>query len=124
MVKSQMIRAFHFVISLLLLGLSHQAFAQDQPVPIEQEPRHKLVFENDILRIFDARIPVGDVSLFHTHSFDSVFVCIDGAEIQSEELGKPIQKWPPFKAGDVSYGPNSTTPLTHRVSNLGQQLVT
>lgn len=95
-------------------------FAQDQPVPIEQEPRHKLVFENDIIRIFDTRIPAGDVSQFHIHSFDSAFVCINGGETQSEELGKPITPRPPFKVGDVWYRPHSTVPLTHRVSNLGK----
>ncbi len=114
-----MIRPFHISIIFLLLT-SLQALAQDQPVPIEQEPRHKLVFENDFIRIFDTKIPVGDVSLFHTHSFDSGFVCINGAETQSEELGKPIQKRPPFKAGDVWYRPHATTPMTHRVSNIGQ----
>ena len=112
-------RSFRFAISLLLLA-PNLALAQDQPVPIEQEPRHKLVEENDLIRIFDTRIPVSDVSLFHTHRFDSAFVCIEGAETQSEELGNPIQKRPPFKAGDVWYRPHSTTPLTHRVSNLGK----
>lgn len=115
-----MIRAFQIIVSLLFVGTSTLPFAQQQAVPIEQEPRHKLVFENDVLRIFDTRIPVGDVSLFHTHSFDSAFVCIEGGETQSEELGKPIQKRPPFKAGDAWYRPHATTPLTHRVSNLGQ----
>jgi quercetin dioxygenase-like cupin family protein len=105
---------------LLCLSVSTQLFAQDQPVPIEKEPRHKLVFESDLIRIFDTRIPAGDVSLFHTHSFDSAFVCIDGAETQSEELGKPIEKRPPFKAGDTWYRPHAATPLTHRVSNLGK----
>lgn len=115
-----MIRVFRIIVSLLFVGMSTVLFAQQQAVPIEQEPRHKLVFENDMLRIFDTRIPVGDVSLFHTHSFDSAFVCIAPAETQSEELGKPIQKRPPFKAGDAWYRPHATTPLTHRVSNLGQ----
>ena len=108
-----------FAIFLLLFA-SMQLFAQDAPVPIEKEPRHKLVFENDLVRIFDTRIPVNDVSQFHTHSFDSAFVCIDGAETQSEELGKPIQTRPPFKPGDTWYRPHSTAPLTHRVSNLGK----
>ncbi len=108
------------VIFFLPLLASIQSFAQDAPVPIEQEPRHKLVFENEFIRIFDTRIPIGDVSQFHIHSFDSAFVCINGGETQSEELGKPIQKRPPFKAGDVWYRPHATTPLTHRVSNLGQ----
>ena len=111
-------RTLHFAIAILLFSL--QTFAQDQPVPIEKEPRHKLVFENELLRIFDTRIPVNDVSQFHTHSFDSAFVCIDGAETQSEELGKPIQKRPPFKAGDTWYRPHAKTPLTHRVSNLSK----
>ena len=114
-----MIRSFRFAVTLLLL-FSLQALAQDQPVPIEKEPRHKLVFENDIVRIFDTKIPIGDVSLFHTHSFDSAFVCIDGGETQSEELGKPIQPRPPSKAGDTWYRPHATTPLTHRVTNLGK----
>ncbi len=112
--------AFYSIVFLIVLGVLNQSNAQDQAVPIEQEPRHKLVFENDTLRIFDTRIPVGDVSLFHTHSFDSAFVCIDGGETQSEELGKPIQKRPPFNSGDVWYRPHATTPLTHRVTNLGQ----
>ncbi len=115
-----MIRTFQTIVSLLFAGMATLTFAQQQAVPIEQEPRHKLVYENDVLRIFDTRIPVGDVSLFHTHSFDSAFVCIEGGETQSEELGKPIQKRPPFKAGDAWYRPHATTPLTHRVSNLGQ----
>ena len=114
-----MIRPSRFAVTFLLL-FSIQVFAQDQPVPIEKEPRHKLVFENDILRIFDTKIPVGDVSLFHIHSFDSAFVCIDGGETQSEELGKPIQPRPPFNAGDTWYRPHAATPLTHRVSNLGK----
>ena len=102
---------------LLLAGAAH---AQDKAVPIDQEPRHKLVFSNELLRIFDTKIPAGDVTLYHTHLADSVFVCIDGGETQSEELGKPIQNRPPFKAGDVWYRPHSTAPLTHRVTNLGQ----
>lgn len=110
---------FRLAIFLLLFA-SMQLFAQDAPVPIEKEPRHKLVFENELLRIFDTRIPVNDVSQFHTHSFDSAFVCIDGAETQSEEWGKPIQTRPPFKPGDTWYRPHSTAPLTHRVSNFGK----
>lgn len=115
-----MIRAFYSVVFLIFLGVFNQIHAQDQPVPIELEPRHKLVHENDILRIFDTRIPVGDVTLFHTHRFDSAFVCIEGGETQSEELGKPITPRPPFKAGDAWYRPHATVPMTHRVSNLGQ----
>ena len=53
-----------FVAYLLLLCLTGYAAAQDKVVSIDQEPRHKLVFSNDLLRIFDTRIPAGDVSLY------------------------------------------------------------
>jgi quercetin dioxygenase-like cupin family protein len=112
-------RAIRCVI-FLLLCLPLRSFAQDQPIPIEQEPRHKLVEENSVLRIFDTRVPTRDVTLFHTHNFDSAFVCINGAQTQSEEPGKPLQIRPPVQAGDVWYRPHATAPMTHRVTNIGQ----
>lgn len=37
------------------------------PVPIEKEPRHRLTFSNQYVRLFHVLIPSGDTSLFHTH---------------------------------------------------------
>ena len=85
------------IFAYCLWLLAGSAIAEDKVVPIDQEPRHKLVFSNELLRIFDTKIPAGDVSLYHTHLADSVFVCIDGGETQSEEPGKEITKRPPFK---------------------------
>jgi uncharacterized cupin superfamily protein len=96
------------------------AWAQaPEVVPIEKEPRHQLVLTTPFARVFDAKIPAGDVSLFHTHLQDSVFICIDGAETLSEEPDKPVVKRPPFKSGDVWYRAHTQTPLTHRVNNVG-----
>jgi hypothetical protein len=112
--------AIHFALIALATALPC-ASAQDQDaVPIEREPRHKLVFQNDQFRIFDTRIAAGDVTLYHTHRADSVFVCIEGGETQSEEAGKPVAKRPPPKRGDLWYREHSKTPLTHRVHNVGQ----
>ena len=108
------------IFAYCLWLLAGSAIAEDKVVPIDQEPRHKLVFSNELLRIFDTKIPAGDVTLYHTHLADSVFVCIDGGETQSEEPGKEITKRPPFKAGEVWYRAHSKTPLTHRVTNLGK----
>lgn len=111
---------FRITFALLLLWLANLAVAEDKVVPIDQEPRHKLVFASEVLRIFDTKIPAGDVTLFHTHLADSVFICIDGGETQSEEPGKEITKRPPFKSGEAWYRAHTKTPLTHRVTNLGK----
>lgn len=93
---------------------------QDQVVPIEKEPRHKLVLTTPFARVFDTLIPTGDMSLFHNHLQDSLFVCISSADTRSEEPGKPIAERPPFKVGEVWYREHSKKPLTHRVRNVGK----
>jgi hypothetical protein len=45
-------------------------------VPVEQEPRHHLVFSNDHVRVLDVLLPPLYVSQYHTHTFDSVAVTI------------------------------------------------
>jgi predicted metal-dependent enzyme (double-stranded beta helix superfamily) len=64
------------VASLLALvfGLAQQA-----AVPVEQEPQHKVVFKNDYVRIIDATLPPGYVTLNHTHAADNVSVTISSA---------------------------------------------
>ena len=34
-------------------------------VPIDREPRHRLAYENSIVRVFDTRIAPGDTTLYH-----------------------------------------------------------
>ncbi|MEQ1727712.1 MAG: hypothetical protein ABL982_04965 [Vicinamibacterales bacterium] len=51
--------------------------AQDPPgVPIEQEPRHRLVFVNEFVRVIDAMLPPLYVSQNHAHTLDNVSVTI------------------------------------------------
>ncbi len=56
-------------------------------MPIEQEPRHRLVFVNEFVRIIDAMLPPLYVSQNHTHTLDNVSVTIlpglDGAQGQA-----------------------------------------
>jgi hypothetical protein len=45
-------------------------------VAIEQEPRHRLVFANDFVRVLDVFLPPLYVSQNHTHVYDNVAVTI------------------------------------------------
>jgi hypothetical protein len=73
-----------FVIACLLV--SQQLFAQPQQmaVPVEKEPYHRIVFQNQNVRIYDILIPPGEATLFHTHSFDSVSVAVSGGMAKIE----------------------------------------
>ncbi len=64
------------IVSLASIGTRGRA-AQDPPgVPIEQEPRHRLVFVNEFVRIIDAMLPPLYVSQNHAHTLDNVSVTI------------------------------------------------
>ena len=45
-------------------------------IPVEQEPQHRVVLKNDFVRVLDAKLPPGYVTLHHAHDVDSVSVTI------------------------------------------------
>ncbi len=102
--------------ALLLLTLLVTASGQS-PVPIEKEPRHRLKFENQYVRVFDVFIPPHDTSLFHTHLYDGLSVRQTDARIRDEALNGTLADLT-AKRGAVSFG-YRPSPLTHRVSNIG-----
>jgi hypothetical protein len=84
-------------------------------VSVTEEPRHKVVFTNQYVRVIDAALPVGDATLFHTHDLDNVPIVIAGGTIRTR----------------VAAGATSDTTLeigrawfakaayTHQIANIG-----
>jgi hypothetical protein len=107
-----------FIIACLLV--SQQLFAQPQQtaVPVEQEPHHRIVFQNQNVRIYDCFIPPGDQTLFHTHSFDSITIVMVGGKVRTEMLGKPAMDTSP-PSGFVGFSKATNAPYTHRIENTG-----
>jgi len=109
-----------FFIIAVCLFMSQQLFALSRQtvVPVEQEPRHRIVFQNEFVRIYDCLIPPGDVTLFHTHSFDHVSVTVSGGILRNEIPGKaPIESIVP--TGVTVFAKCTNAPSTHRVENIG-----
>lgn len=103
------------------LAILASALAQS-PVPVREEPRHKVAFENDYVRVIDVRFPPGDTSLYHIHTIPSVVVELATATICSQEFGKPPPEPRQVLPGETRYAPYDETPLTHRVTNRGTTL--
>ena len=97
-----------------LLGAAAPLLAQTI-VPVEQEPVHKTVFENDLVRVIDAALPVGHATLYHTHARDNVPVAVAGGRVATLRIGGgPVES--AVKVGDVSFAEGG---YTHVVRNVG-----
>lgn len=67
-----------FAILCLAAALAAQQPPPADPpaIPVDQEPRHRVVFANDFVRVIDALFPPLYVSQNHTHALDNVAVTI------------------------------------------------
>jgi hypothetical protein len=96
--------------------------AERGPVPIEQEPRHRLAFENAHVRHFDVQLEPDYVALYHWHRNDGVFVNIRSAQTTAQDLGgEPMARgWRAI--GETYFIGYTDKPKAHRVSNTDDRV--
>jgi mannose-6-phosphate isomerase-like protein (cupin superfamily) len=103
----------------LCAGLFLGWFASAQ-VPVEQEPRHQLAFENEFLAVLEPQIPAGDTTLEHLHAHDDATVCIHGSSIRAKQPGgdwsNPGAVCVPGNVGFTEYTGKARS---HTVQNVG-----
>ena len=100
---------------LVLCGV--KATAQSA-VPIEQEPAHRVVLQNEHIRVFEIWLPPGEGTLWHVHRHDGISVRLADATIEDhpkDGQAKTLR----LRRGAVAYGATPTA-LTHRVRNVGE----
>lgn len=104
-------------IAWFLFCFSVGAIAQDS-VPIENEPMHRLKFENEFVRLFDVLVPPGWATKYHVHRYDGISVRVSNAQIVDESITGEKKSFD-MKYGLVSFGARQS-PETHRVVNSGK----
>jgi quercetin dioxygenase-like cupin family protein len=99
-------------------GKSTAQGTADDPVPVEQEPHHRVVFENQYVRVLDVVLKPGETTLFHKHSLDNVPIILTGADNRTQFAGND---WTPTpaKAKSVGFIPGAAKPYVHRINNQG-----
>ncbi len=103
----------------LVLSLCCFALYAEDWVPVYEEPRHQLVFENDHAMILNVFLPPGYVSLYHEHRLDLLYVTIVGTKVWAEPLGGERRE-ADVKTGDIRFSSdNHGLPHVHRVGNIG-----
>jgi hypothetical protein len=98
------------------------AGAEPRPIPAREEPKHKVVFENNYVRVIDVQIPVGAETLYHLHDIASVMVYLTKATNESQTYGEST--WTPrtLNPGESRYAAYDVKSLTHHVRNRGTTL--
>lgn len=108
-----------FRLAGLVVILATLSPPQDGAVPVEEEPHHKTVFNNDYVQAFRVTLEPGSKSLMHTHALDDAAVRLSTATVAAERPGQPLGPAEPVQPGLVSARDNEAKPHTHRVHNIG-----
>jgi hypothetical protein len=99
---------------------SSAATALTEPVPVEKEPHHHNVLENQYVRVLDVLFPVGETSLFHTHSNDNIGIPISGDKTQSQPFGGEWSEAQDVNPGAAGFRKARGQAYTHRVRSAGK----
>lgn len=91
-----------------------------EPVPVEREPHHHFVFQNQYVRVLHVYFPVGEMSLYHTHSNDNVSVAISGDKMNSQPFGGEWTEPQDVHVGEVGFHKARGQAYTHRVRSAGK----
>jgi quercetin dioxygenase-like cupin family protein len=111
-----------FRILLLTLMPAALVSAQENPVPVVDDPMHKTVFENNVVRVIDVQIEPGATTLYHRHTLPSVIVYLTRSTNRSESWPDKAILIRDITPGQSRYAPYDEKPLAHRVTNTGAGL--
>jgi quercetin dioxygenase-like cupin family protein len=115
-------RAASVAILLVLVGRPVPAQVQSSEaaaVPVFQEPRHHLVFENSLVRVLDVRVAPGETTGYHVHANRHIAVVIAGARTWEQISGQAASAVESVadSTGTIFDNASASLPYTHRVGN-------
>jgi quercetin dioxygenase-like cupin family protein len=97
--------------------IAGSALLAQSVVPVDAEPHHRPVLENEWVRVLDVRFPAGAESLYHRHALNNVAIRIVGGTTRADPIGgEGAPQLVP--TGRIVYH-SASTPYVHRVVNVG-----
>ena|ERR1700722_9666079 len=109
-------RNYYLFFTLLLfthLLLSARLEAQ---LPVSRELHHKVVLENQYLRLLEGRVPMNDTTPAHIHAANSVVIFLSHSTFGIQVVGdKPVITT--VNPGDLKYVAYGDKPVNHLVWN-------
>jgi quercetin dioxygenase-like cupin family protein len=91
------------------------------PIPVDQEPRHRVMLADDRLRVLEVSIPAGDTSLNHQHDFDLVTINIENGPTRTFSSPDGWSAVRPREVGGVNVAEYTGRSSAHVVQNVGDR---
>src|SRR5580692_514532 len=108
-------------IILFLSGLASMGNAAAQ-VPVEKEAHHKIVLENEWVRVLDGHVPPHDTTPSHIHSSNSVVIFLSKTNLGIRIAGQaPVVT--AVAPGDIRYVDYGEKPVNHIVWDQGDSML-
>jgi quercetin dioxygenase-like cupin family protein len=107
--------------ALTLLGAIPIVTAQSEPISVDQEPRHRIVFADERLRVLEVVVAAGDTTLEHRHDLDLVTINIENGPTRTRDRGADWGAVRPREVGSVNAYDYSGKPLAHVVQSVGDR---
>jgi quercetin dioxygenase-like cupin family protein len=105
-----------------VLILTGTLCAQDKPLPVDQEPHHKVVLKNEFVEVMRVNLKPDERTLYHTHAHHRAAVELCTTSISQQKVGEAEAPAYPIKPGDVSVATTEPGGYSHRVHNVGSNL--
>ena len=109
------------MVSLAVSALFAQSPSASTPIPVEQEPRHRLVFADERLRVLEVRIAPGDTTLEHRHDYDLATVNIENGPTRTRDRGADWGSVRPRAVGGVNVNEYTGKSTAHVVQSVGDR---
>jgi hypothetical protein len=87
------------------------------PVPINEEPRHRLLLQNDFTHVYNLMIPALDFTLPHQHDLPYLYITLGPADIINAIVGQP-ELHQVLEDGEVHYSPGKFTHVVRTDSGV------
>ncbi len=97
--------------------------APQPAVPLKDEPHHRLMLQNDFVRVYDVSVPPLDATLLHRHDLPYLAVTLGAADLENVVSGKPAVHVI-LQDGQVVYSPGGFAHLVRTDSGLPFRNVT
>jgi hypothetical protein len=93
------------------------AFLPQGPVPISEEPHHRLLLQNDFVHVYTVNVPPLDATLLHQHDLPYLYVSLGPADIINAIAGKP-ELHQILQDGETHYSPGHFAHIARTDSGL------
>src|SRR5882762_5042985 len=97
--------------------------APQGPVPINEEPHHRLVLQNEFTHVYSVMVPGLDVTLLHQHDLPYLYVTLGPADIINGIVGKP-ELHQVLQDGELHYTPGHFAHIVRTDSGLAFRNIT